>query len=210
MHFVQSYVADGSTGMKILDIKKYGPVYRFTDANLYWTLYYLSKNKTIGRRSLALHVGIGEGSMRNILNILKEWHFVETFNRGIRISQDGALFLSTIPLEVVDLKLSGYPELQNQAQCSVVVLQASSKIQDGLRQRDVCIRSGANGGITIVMKNECLLIPPDHLLAQDNPEFVETISSSSKMNDGDVLIISFAEELHSAANGAIMAALDLI
>ena len=62
--------------MKILDIKKYGPIYRFSDANLYWTLYHLSKNKSLGRRNLASKVGIGEGSMRNVLKILKEWNFM--------------------------------------------------------------------------------------------------------------------------------------
>ena len=63
--------------MKIMDIPAFGPMFRFTDANVYYALYILSDGKRIGRKKLAEEAGVGEGSMRRILDKFREWNFVE-------------------------------------------------------------------------------------------------------------------------------------
>ncbi len=58
--------------MKIIDEPQFGPMFRFNDANVYWSLHVLSSGKSMGRKRLAQEVGIGDGSMRRIIDTLKE------------------------------------------------------------------------------------------------------------------------------------------
>ena len=196
--------------MKILDIKKYGPIYRFSDANLYWTLYHLSKNKSLWRRNLASKVGLGEVSMRNVLKILKEWNFIMIESHGIIISDDGRLFLHSIPIEIVESNLSDYVGIPNQCCCGIIVFKQSSKIQDGIRQRDICIKSGANGCITFILKDGKLTIPPGRNLDEEYSDSLKKIERSLCLAEGDVLILSYSVDECAAANAAVMASLDLI
>ena len=62
--------------MKIIDEPQFGPMFRFNDANVYWSLYVLSGGRCMGRKRLASEVGVGEGSMRRIIDTLKEWDFI--------------------------------------------------------------------------------------------------------------------------------------
>ena len=196
--------------MMILNAKKCGPTYRFTDANLYWTLYHLSKGKCMGRRNLASMVGIGEGSMRNVLKILKDWNFIIIENRGIMISDEGRLFLQSIPIEIVEeADLQDYVGIQ-QCCCGIIVFNQSSKVQDGLKQRDVCIKAGASGCITFVVKNKKLTIPPGRSLDAEYSGSLEKLENLLHLADGDVLILSYSADKCIAANAAAMASLDLI
>ncbi len=196
--------------MKILNIKKYGPIYRFNDANIYWTLYHLSKSEYTGRSNLAFKVGIGEGSMRNILKILKEWNFIIVENRGITISDEGRLFLQSIPIKIIEVNLSNYIDINNQYCCGIIVFKRSFKIQNGLKQRDICIKSGANGCITFIIKNGRLTILPGHSLDTEYSGNFREMENSLNLAEGDVLILSYSEDKYAAANAAIMASLDLI
>ena len=62
--------------MRIIDTPQYGPMFRFTDANVYWALYILSDGKRMGRKRLADEIGVGEGSMRRILETLRQWEMI--------------------------------------------------------------------------------------------------------------------------------------
>ena len=55
--------------MKIIDAPQYGPMFRFTDASVYWALHILSDGKRMGRKRLSEEIGVGEGSMRTFLAI---------------------------------------------------------------------------------------------------------------------------------------------
>jgi len=62
--------------MKIIDEPQFGPMFRFNDANVYWALHVLSSGRRIGRKKLAEEIGVGEGSMRRIIDTLKDWDFI--------------------------------------------------------------------------------------------------------------------------------------
>ena len=81
--------------MKIIDEPQYGPMFRFNDANVYWALYVLSDGKRMGRKRLAEEVGVGEGSMRRIIDTLKEWGFILIKQTGITITKAGGYVSDT-------------------------------------------------------------------------------------------------------------------
>ena len=193
--------------MKIIDAPQYGPMFRFTDASVYWSLYVLSDGKRMGRKRLADEAGVGEGSMRRILNTLKDNNFVDIKQTGITITKAGLAYLSELPIRVIDVDASKIV-LGDYSQ-AVMVRGASKQIDNGLQQRDAGIRAGALGCTTLVMRDGELILPPDWSIDKNEPEVAEHIKEVSNMVDDDIIIIGSADNKTSAINAALSAAFEL-
>ena len=190
-----------------MDAPQYGPMFRFGDTNVYWALHLLSDGKRMGRKILAELVGVGEGSMRRILDTLKEWEMISVKQTGITITKTGSGFLNEIPLRVLDLNV-GDVVLGNYQQ-AVKVYGVASKIENGMQQRDAGIRMGASGCTTIIMRDGTLTMPPDWDLDRERPAIAEKIRKNIGLGADDVIIVGGAEDKHSAVNAALAAAFEL-
>lgn len=193
--------------MKIIDLPQYGPMFRFTDASVYLALHTLSDGRRVGRKRLAELIGIGEGSMRRILNTLKDWGMIQIKQTGISITKIGIDFLEELPLRLVSIDV-GSLVLGNHTQ-AVLVKGVADKIGNGLRQRDVGIRMGALGCTTLVMTDDRIILPLDWSVDDNNPEVAKQIRSLNLMNNGDALVIGGADDRFVAINAALMASFDL-
>ena len=193
--------------MKIIDAPQYGPMFRFTDASVYWSLHVLSDGKRMGRKRLADEAGVGEGSMRRILNTLKDNNFVDIKQTGITITKTGLAYLSELPIRVIDVDASKIV-LGDYSQ-AVMVRGASKQIDNGLQQRDAGIRVGALGCTTIIMRAGELILPPDWSIDKNEPEVAEHIKEVSNMVDDDIVIIGSADNKIFAINAALTAAFEL-
>jgi len=193
--------------LKIIDAPQYGPMFRFGDANVYWALHLLSDGKRIGRKVLANLVGVGEGSMRRILDTLKEWEMITVKQTGITITKTGSGFLSELPLRVLDLNVGDI--VLGKYQQAVKVYGVSSKIENGMQQRDAGIKMGASGCTTIVFRNGTLMMPPDWDLDKERPALAEKIRKSVGLGADDVIIVGGADDMHAAVNAALAAAFEL-
>lgn len=193
--------------MRIIDAPQYGPMFRFTDASVYWALHVLSDGKRMGRKRLADEVGVGEGSMRRILNTLKDNNFVDIKQTGITITRVGLAYLSDLPIRVIDADASKI--VLGEFSQAVLVKGVSEFIDNGLKQRDAGIRVGALGCTTLVMKSGELILPPDWSVDKNEPEVAENLKSVSNMVDGDIIIVGSADDKISAINAALIAAFEL-
>ena len=193
--------------MKIIDAPQFGPMFRFNDANVYWTMYLLSDGKRIGRKRLADEVGIGEGSMRRILDTLQEWDYISIKQTGIIITKAGLSFLDQIPIQPVDIFLDG--SVIGTCQQGVIVKGVADKVNNGMEQRDAGIKVGAAGCTTIVYRDGKLCIPPDWDLDVERPEVAKKIRDEYSMKDTDALIIGGGTTKQSAIVAAVSAALEL-
>lgn len=193
--------------MKIIDAPQYGPMFRFTDASVYWALYVLSDGKRMGRKRLSDEIGVGEGSMRRILNTLKENNFVEIKQTGITITKPGLSYLFELPIRVLDVDASKIV-LGNYSQ-AILVKGVSKHIENGLQQRDAGIRAGALGCTTLVMRNNELILPPEWSIDVNEPEVAKAIKDVSDMGDDDIIIIGSADSHIVAVNAALTAAFEL-
>lgn len=182
-------------------------MFRFNDANVYWTMYLLSDGKRIGRKRLADEVGIGEGSMRRILDTLQEWDYISIKQTGIMITKAGQSFLDQIPIRPVDIFLEG--SVIGTEQQGVIVLGVADKVNNGMEQRDAGIKVGAEGCTTIVYRDGNLCIPPDWNLDVERPEMAKKIRDEYGMREKDALIIGGGNTKQSAIVAAVSAALEL-
>lgn len=194
--------------MKIIESPQYGPMFRFTDANVYWALHILSSGKRIGRKKLADDIGVGEGSMRRIIETLRERDMIMIKQTGITITKTGLSYIERIPIEIVDVNIGD--AVYGRFQKSIVVRGVAEKIQNGMQQRDVGIRVGALGCTTIVIRDGKLMMPPDWMLDEKNPELAETIYEKTKLTDKDALIVGSADDDKKAMVAALTAAFELI
>ncbi len=193
--------------MKIIDEPQYGPMFRFNDANVYWSLYILSTGRRMGRKRLAEEIGVGEGSMRRILETMKEWGFIEIKQTGITITKPGISFLNQMPIRPVDVFIEG--SVVGEYQQGVIVLGGADKINNGMEQRDAGIKAGGEGCTTVVIRNGCLMIPPDWNLDEKIPEVAYMIRKETGITQDDALIIGSGDSKPSAIEAAISAALEM-
>lgn len=192
--------------MKIISMPDYGPMFRFNDADVYWALHILSDGKRMGRKRLAEALGIGEGSVRRIVDTLRDWEMISIHQTGITITRSGLGFLAELPVKVLDVNLGD--SVVGDHQQSILVYGVGNKIENGMQQRDVGIRVGALGCTTVVMRDGVLMIPPDWNLDEERPDIAEKIRKTD-MGPNDAIIVGSAQDSHTAVNAALMAAFQL-
>jgi len=193
--------------MKIIDAPQYGPMFRFTDSNVYWALHLLSSGKRIGRKKLAESLGIGEGSMRRIIDTLRDWEMILVKQTGISITKTGLGFLSDVPIKIIDIDLGD--SAVGKYQQGIIVYDVAGKIFNGMQQRDAGIKAGAEGCTTIVMRNGVLTIPPDWNVDAERPDLARKIRKDLKMSENDVIIVGSSNDPHAAVNAVLTAAFEL-
>ncbi len=193
--------------MKIIDEPQFGPMFRFNDANVYWALHVLSDGKRIGRKRLAEEIGVGEGSMRRIIDTLKDWEFITIKQTGITITKGGQAFLDRLPMKVVNVRVEG--SVVGEYQQAVLVLGCADKVVNGMEQRDAGIKVGADGCTTIVIRDGKLMVPPDWNIDEEDPDMAYMIRKESGITQSDALIIGGADTRSAAIEAAISAALQL-
>ena len=193
--------------MKIIDEPQYGPMFRFNDANVYWALYVLSDGKRMGRKRLAEEVGVGEGSMRRIIDTLKEWGFILIKQTGITITKAGQAFLNQLPIRPVSVNLG--EAVVGEFQQAVLVLGAANKVVNGMEQRDMGIKVGGAGCTTIVIRDGNLMVPPDWNIDEKDPDLAYKIRKDSGITQSDALVVGGADSRTSAVEAAITAALSM-
>jgi predicted transcriptional regulator len=194
--------------MKIMEVPQFGPMFRFNDASIYWALYVLADGKRIGRKKLSEIVGIGEGSMRRIVDALKDRSYITVKQTGITITKAGQAFLNQIPIRVVDVDI-GESTIGDFSQ-GILVMGVAEKVYNGMQQRDAGIKVGAIGCTTVVIRDGVLMIPPDWNIDEKNPELAYKIRTNTGITQNDVIIVGSANKKTTAVEAAINAAFELI
>lgn len=194
--------------MKIINEPRYGPMFRFSDADVYWVLHLLSDGRRIGRKRLAEEVGIGEGSMRRIIETLRDKDLINIKQTGITITKAGLILLEQIPIRVIDLDVGD--SAAGDFTQSLMVLGVAEKVQNGMQQRDAGIKVGATSCTTIVIRNGVLTIPPDWDMDSERPDLARFIRDDIGMTANDAIIIGGGDTKSLAIEAAVSAALEII
>ncbi len=158
-----------------------------------------------GRKSLADALGIGEGSVRTMLKRLSAAGLIESTQRGHVLSGRGLktlervrdLFSGVIHVGSID----GYP--------AYALKVAKPPRFKSIALRDEAIRFMAKGALILLVRGRTPVFPEDLRPLRDTlPEVSEGLRRLNP-HDGDLIVITWAEEPHNAVKSAYHVAINL-
>ncbi|AIZ56497.1 hypothetical protein Mpt1_c06100 [Candidatus Methanoplasma termitum] len=181
-----------------------GPVPKFGDYHVWKTLYCIAKYSPLGRKSLAAHLKIGEGSTRTILNMLQDDGVVAINKNGVILTKAGLDIWKTVKMDLHAVRI---PELTiGKCDCAVRVPGMAGNIKFGCEERDVAIKNGAMGATTLICSNNMLIFPGSYYPVDQKIE--NRLRDHLDIMDGDAVIIGTASDDDRAELGAVTAALE--
>ena len=177
-----------------------GPLPRFAEVHVRKALELIAEHKTIGRKQLAKKLGVGEGSMRTILNQLKKQSLITSSRGGHTLTANGRSALGK-PLEFVQVDAGDLTV--GDVDVATIVQGVAAKVKKGIEQRDEAIKAGADGATVLVFKAGKLQFP-DGFTKVD--EKVVGLIKTFEPRNGDVVIIGTGSDAIKAEVGARAAA----
>ena len=173
------------------------------------TLLLLSEGK-VGRKKLVKKLGVGEGSVRTILKKLKKEGLISSVKQGQSLSRDGTLFLGKLLEEFTKPQVFDSFDLACGSHKKVAVVRnASAKVKKGLDERDIAVKAGADGAVILVYKGGEIQFPADDAGLEELSETKAKVGELD-LEEGDVVIISFAGDEIAAYDGVLAIIADLV
>lgn len=174
-------------------------------------LILIGREQPLGRYELCEKMSIGEGSVRTLLKRLSEASLIEAEGKqGQKLTSKGKTLFDSITRDIpLGLTLKIRKLVMYEFAFANLVKGCSSRISDGVRQRDEAIIQGGYdkaGATTLIQKSRSLVMPPDdfHILQEYEQETLLVIESL-RPDDGDVIIVGSADD-ESLAREVSMAA----
>ncbi|MBA7501694.1 hypothetical protein ES706_00268 [subsurface metagenome] len=181
-----------------------GPLPRFAEIHVRKALELIAKHKKIGRKRLAGELGVGEGSMRTILNQLKKQGLITSSRGGHALTTKGKRSLGR-SLEFVRVDAGNLSV--GRVDVATIVRGAAKRVRRGIEQRDEAIKAGADGATILVFKRRGLRFPDGFLNV--GRKLSSTLVEIFKPHEGDVIVIGTARDVKRAEDGARAAASSL-
>jgi len=178
-----------------------GPRPLFDEVQVRRALKLIDEKGPIGRKRLVDFLGIGEGSVRTILDRLKDKGFISSSSRGHEITEEGRECLDEglefLRVDVGDLTVGD-------VDVATVVKGVSDLVDKGIEQRDEAIKVGTDGATVLVFEDGELVLPED--LGGVEEEVGSELLDNFELSDGDVVIIGTGNSVLDAERGAWAAA----
>ncbi|MEM4980818.1 MAG: DUF4443 domain-containing protein [Candidatus Bathyarchaeia archaeon] len=189
-----------------------GPTPSFNVLDVIRLLRLLAKSDSIGRGKISERLGLGEGAVRTMLKKLSKNGIITISRNGCSLTPKGKKVWTSIEEIMPKIIEIGRNELTLAPKSvAILVKGCADKVKSGIEQRDAAVFSGAKGAVTIISKNNKLIIPSVSMnLEKDYPLAFKDIVYSIKPGEGDVIIISSGDSLREAEYGALAAAWTLI
>src|SRR3989344_2849252 len=149
------------------------------------------------REARAERLELGEGVIRSVLDALKRKRFIASTRRGHALTANGergfrGMVELLTPPRAVTVPL--YPNFH----CAAVVIRPPHAREVGAEERDLAVKEGAEGAILLIQRKGKLELPGFRYPAR----FVD-VQHQLRTADGDLTIISFAEDRRRAENAVL-------
>ncbi|RLG58630.1 hypothetical protein DRN86_05405, partial [Candidatus Geothermarchaeota archaeon] len=182
----------------------------FTIYDVVKTIFLIGSKEIIGRKVLSKELGVGEGGKRNVLSRLERRGIIRSSRRGHYLTDYGMRIYSKLKTTISLFDNVKFKSMRVWRTCSGVLIKGKAdKISSGLEQREVAVREGACGAITVVCRDNKLIFPGSGEF-REYKRFLEEIREIFKPEDGDVIIIAGGNTVREARTGAVSAAFTLI
>lgn len=164
---------------------------------------FLRFNKNIGRQELARELGLGEGTMRTILKILKSKNLLDSTKKGHFLSKKGGEALKQIYDSISMPKSMASQSLYPNFKKIGVHVKKVPKLKELYKLRDLAVKNGAEGAIILEFDNR--LYAPEYEQEHDYGEFEKYFD----FENNDALVIAFSSDKKDAENAALAIAVEL-
>ncbi len=198
--------------LEISDRPVQGPPASFEREHLLLAFITIGESGVIGRQSLAVRSGLGEGAVRTVIKKLREDGYAGTTASGCYLTTSGKRVFRSVQEKfspIVALEASKLTV--GDSQVAVSVRGASKNLRAGLEQRDAAVKVGATGASTYTMKSGKFAIPGGSSdCERDFPSKVwNMLREKLGPRNGDAVILCGARNETAAKLGALSAALTL-
>ncbi|MEM1507842.1 MAG: DUF4443 domain-containing protein [Candidatus Bathyarchaeia archaeon] len=189
-----------------------GPSPSFNTLDLIRLLRLLAESGKAGRIKISRELGLGEGATRTMLKRLSEAGLIVTLKTGCSLSDRGRSLWNNIAKIIPKIVEIGSNELTLAPKSVAILVKGrADKVKSGIEQRDAAVSIGAKGAVTMVFRNNKVIIPGVSVdLERDYPYAFKEIMRLINPSEGDVIIISSADSLIKAEYGALAAAWSII
>ena len=187
---------------------KVGPPPQFQEVHVLRALKLLSERQ-MGRDSLSKELGIGAGSARTLTKWLKDNNYIKITRQGAFLTPDGQEILTSFKKKIsppVQLPITNFD--LGKYKVAMLVKNAADRVTNGIKQRDAAIKVGALDLIPIICKDEACL-QTSILSKSIDDGTLDKLRKSLNPKGRDVIIVSIAESVKNAQEGALAAALTL-
>jgi len=214
MHFLETRLRKQIQSILVSDYR--GPKASIGEVDILKALFAIGNSgSSLGRFKLGKITGLGQGEVRTLIARLKEARLVTVESRGCALTDDGRKKFDSISKAIPKSESVEAKELALGRYCwSVIVRGRATHVKKGLEQRDAAIRAGATGAFTAVYDAGKCKIPSDSNRrdweALGSSEPWNSIAERDSLEDGDVIILSGADSLSLAEEGALAAALTVL
>ncbi|ACS34349.1 DUF4443 domain-containing protein [Thermococcus gammatolerans] len=159
----------------------------------------------VGRKFMAELLGLGEGSVRTILRKLSSLGLIQSTQRGHSLSERGRELGKELEKHFSEVcrvgKVEGFP--------AYAIIVKNPPEFKSIELRDEAIRFFAKGAMILVVKNGEVVFPEDgRPLRETMPELAERLSAL-KPEEGDMVVVTWAENPADAMKSAYHVALFL-
>ncbi len=157
-------------------------------AELFLILKIISEMEYVGRYYLSEKLNMGEATIRNILNTLKQLNIIEAYRGGHRLTSYGKNLINEIN-SIIEIHVDMETGISGET-AVFVVKGFSNKIGSILEFRDEIIRNGGRGAIILEYKDGKLIFPDSGLPIDIwRSDIKEEILEKTTLNEGDIIII---------------------
>ncbi len=199
--------------LQIAERRERGPATTFESAHLLLAFITIGDGDTIGRGTLAVRSGLGEGAIRTILKKLREDGYADANASGCFLTPAGRRVYQSIWKKLSPMvTLQGFKLGIGGVQVALAVRGGGRIVKYGIEQRDAAIRVGAAGVTTYVIKSGKFTIPGGSAdCEKDFPSNAwSNLRAELEPKNGDAVIVCGAPDETTAKLGALSAALTLL
>ena len=143
--------------------------------------------------------GLGEGTIKTMLKVLKEWEWVTITRKGVELTDFGRSSFLGFGLEFTQIynsKLVGGGH-----QGGIIVRGGAKRWTNGMKQRDLAVKNDAEGASVFIMSEGKMIFPANWNLDEQDPVFASELRATG-MSEGDALVLVGADTEHVAKAAA--------
>ena len=174
-----------------------GNIANFMGIDLFRCL--LRIEKPVSRSFLSSSLGLGEGTVRSILGILKSRGYLESSNAGHYLSEKGRAIAGEIKSNMEMRQISRISMFPNK-KVVAIKMRNPSKTVNVVALRDEAVKNGAEGAVILKYDRKLRFYDSDY------KEDLGEMESKLELSENDFAIVACADSFKLAEYGAIAAA----